>query len=44
MVLQILICNKETKVKFDPLKHFIGKVILAIGGGDKIYIVEKKDK
>ena len=42
---EILICNKETKGKFEPLKHFIGKVILAIGGGgDKIYIVEEKDK
>ena len=42
---EILICNKETKGKFEPLKHFIGKVILAIGGGgDKIFIVEEKDK
>ena len=42
---EILICNKETKGKFEPLKHFIGKVILAIGGGgDKIFIVEEKDR
>ena len=42
---EILICNRETKGKFEPLKHFIGKVILAIGGGgDKIFIVEEKDK
>ena len=42
---EILICNKETKGKFEPLKHFIGKVIYTIGGGgDKIYIVEEKDK
>ena len=42
---EVLICNKETKGKFEPLKYFIGKVILTIGGGgDKIYVVEDKDK
>ena len=41
---EILICNKDTKGKFEPLKHFIGKVILAIGGGgDTVYVVEDKD-
>ena len=36
-----MICNKETKGKFESLNYFIGKVILTIGGGgDKIYIVE----
>ena len=29
---EVLICNKETKGKFEPLKYFIGKVILTIGG------------
>ena len=33
-----------TSSKFEPLKHFIGKVILAIGGGgDKIFIVEENE-
>ena len=42
---EILICNRETKGKFEPVKYFFGKVILAIGGGgDKIFIVEEKDK
>ena len=42
---EVLICNKETKGKFEPLKYFIGKVINAIGGGgNKIYVVEEKDK
>ena len=42
---EILICNRETKGKFEPIKCFIGKVILTIGGGgDKIYVVEDKDK
>ena len=31
------------KRKFEPLKHFIGKVILAIGGDDTVYVVEDKD-
>ena len=42
---EILICNRETKGKFEPVKYFFGKVILAIGGGgDKIFIVQEKDK
>ena len=42
---EILICNRETKGQFEPVKYFFGKVILAIGGGgDKIFIVEEKDK
>ena len=42
---KILICNRETKGKFEPVKYFFGKVILAIGGGgDKIFIVQEKDK
>ena len=42
---EILICNRETKGKFEPVKYFFGKVILAIGGGgDKIFIVEEKYK
>lgn len=41
---EILICNQETNRKFEPIKCFIGKVILTIGGGgDKIYVVEDKD-
>ena len=42
---ELLICNKETKGKFEQIKYFIGKVILTIGGGgDKIFIVVEKDK
>ena len=42
---EILICNTETKGTFESLKCFIGKVILTIGGGgDKIYVVEQKDR
>jgi hypothetical protein len=42
---EILICNKDTKGKFESLKNFIGKVIVTMGGGfDKIYVVEERDK
>jgi len=42
---EILICNKDTRGKFESLKYFIGKVIINIGGGgEKIYIMEEKDK
>ena len=42
---EILICNKDTRGKFESLKYFIGKVIINIGGGgEKIYIIEEKDK
>ena len=42
---EILICNKQTKGKFEQLKHFIGKQVSTIGGGgDKIYVVETNEK
>lgn len=42
---EIVICNRDTKGKFVPIKEFTGKAIIAIGGGgDKTYIVEETDK
>jgi hypothetical protein len=42
---EILICNKDTNGKLEPLKSFIGKVIINVcGGGEKIYVIEEKDK
>jgi hypothetical protein len=42
---EILICNKDTRGKFESLKYFIGKVIINIGGGgEKIFIIEEKEK
>jgi alpha-tubulin suppressor-like RCC1 family protein len=42
---EILICSKDTNGKLEPLKSFIGKVIINVcGGGEKIYVIEEKDK
>ena len=42
---EILICNRETKGKFEPVEYFFGKEILAKGDeADKIIIVQGKDK
>lgn len=42
---EIIICNKDTKGKFQPINEFIGKSIIGIGGGeDKTYIIEEKDR
>lgn len=42
---EIIICNKDTKGKFQPINEFIGKSIIGIGGGEnKTYIIEEKDR
>lgn len=40
---EIVICNRDTRGKFIPIKEFTGRPIITIGGGDdKTFIVEEK--
>lgn len=42
---EVIICNRDTKGKFQQIPEFTGKSIIGIGGGeDKTYIIEEKDK